>query len=152
MVNYNRPLGIPLMVYLLWALAFFMIAIAVYVLYYGGKFWHDGILQYIESEEQRLLAIIFFSILILISGIGMLKTSPTSRGLLVALCIITGIHGILVMLSDFVRGFSIIIIALVIIGYLFTYGVSSAFQPMDSRKAVDAIEALESYKKSRLFR
>lgn len=152
MVDYNRPLGIPLMVYLLWSLAFFLIAIAVYVLFYGGKFWHDGILQYIESEQQQLLVIIIFSIFIMISGIGMLKTSPTSRGILVALCIITAIHGILVLLSDFVRGFLIMIIALVIIAYLFTYGVSSVFKPMDSRKAVDAIETLESYRKGKLFR
>ena len=152
MVDYDKPLSLSLLAYLLWCVAFILISAAVYVLFYGGKFWHDGILQFIESEAQQLIVIIIFSIFILIASVGILKSSPGGRGLLIALCGITAIHGIVVMLSDFPRGFIFLVIALVIIAYLFTYAVSSVFQPMDSRKAVDAIDRLESYRKGRFFR
>ncbi len=152
MVDYDRPLSLPLLVYILWTVAFVLIAMAVYILFYGGKFWNDGILQFVESQEQQLIVIIIFSIFILISGIGILKSSPAGRGLLVALCAITGIHGILVMQSDLARGLVFLIVAVIIIAYLFTYGVSSVFRPMDYKKAVDAIDALDSYRKGRFFR
>jgi hypothetical protein len=152
MVDYDKPLSLSLLAYLLFCVAFVLISAAAYVLFYGGKFWNDGILQYIESEAQQMLVIIIFSIFILIASIGILKSSPSSRGLLIALCGITAIHGIVVMLSDFSRGFVFLIITIIIIVYLFTYGVSSVFQPMDSRKAVDAIDTLDSFRKGRLYK
>jgi hypothetical protein len=152
MVDYDKPLSLSLLAYLLFCVAFVLISTAVYVLFYGGKFWNDGILQYIESEAQQMLVIIIFSIFILIASIGILKSSPSSRGLLIALCGITAIHGIVVMSSDFTRGLVFLVIAVVIVVYLFTYGVSSVFQPMDSRKAVDAIDTLDSFRKGRLYK
>jgi hypothetical protein len=152
MVDYDKPLSLSLLAYLLFCVAFVLISAAVYVLFYGGKFWNDGILQYIESEAQQMLVIIIFSIFILIASAGILKSSPGGRGLLIALCGITAIHGIAVMQSDFPRGFVFLVIAIVIIVYLFTYAVSSVFQPMDSRKAVDAIDTLESFRKGRLYK
>ncbi len=152
MVDYDKPLSLSLLAYLLWCVAFVLISAAVYVFFYGGKFWNDGILQFIESEAQELLVIIIFSIFILIASAGILKSSPGGRGLLIALCGITAIHGIAVIPSDFPRGFVFLVIAIVIIVYLFTYAVSSVFQPMDSRKAVDAIDVLESYRKGRILR
>jgi hypothetical protein len=152
MVDYDKPLSLSLLAYLLFCVAFVLISTAVYVLFYGGKFWNDGILQYIESEAQQMLVIIIFSIFILIASIGILKSSPSSRGLLIALCGITAIHGIVVMSSDFTRGLVFLVIVVVIVVYLFTYGVSSVFQPMDSRKAVDAIDTLDSFRKGRLYK
>lgn len=152
MVDYDKPLSLSLLAYLLLCVAFILIAMAVYVLFYGGKFWHDGILQIIESEAQQLIIIIILSIFIIVAAAGILKSSSGGRGLLIALCIITAIHGVVVMLSDFTRGLVFLVIAIVIIAYLFTYGVSSVFKPMDSRKAVDAIDALESYRRTRFFK
>jgi Na+/melibiose symporter-like transporter len=152
MVDYDKPLSLSLLAYMLLCVAFVLISTAVYVLFYGGKFWNDGILQVIESDAQQVLVIIIFSVFIMIASAGILKSSSGGRGLLIALCGITAIHGIVVMLSDFPRGFVFLVIAIVIIAYLFTYGVSSVFRPMDSRKAVDAIDALESYRRTRHFK
>lgn len=152
MVDYDKPLSLSLLVFMLWCIAFVLISAAVYVFFYGGKFWNDGILQYIESEAHQVIIIIIFSIFILIAGGGILKSMPSGRGLLIALSIITAVHGIFVVQTDFTRGIVFLAVAVIIIIYLFTYGVSSVFQPMDSRKAVDSIDALESYRRTRHFK
>jgi hypothetical protein len=152
MVDYDKPLSLSLLAFLLLCVALVLISASVYVFFYGGKFWNDGIMQYVESGALQIIIIIIFCIFIIVAAAGILKSSSGGRGLLIGLCIITAVHGIFVMLSDFIRGLVFLVIAIVIIAYLLTYGVSSVFQPMDSRKAVDAIDALESYRKTRFFK
>ncbi|UCE38305.1 MAG: hypothetical protein JSW00_03445 [Thermoplasmata archaeon] len=152
MVDYDKPLTLSLLAYILWVLSLIFIAISVYVLFYGGKFWNDGILQFLESESHHLYVIIAFSILILTSGASILKSSSWGRNLLIVLCIIVVIHGIIVMLSDTVRGILIVLISAGIIAYMLTSRVSAVFQPIDSRKSIKAIETLESYRRSRHFK
>ncbi len=149
MVNYDKPLGLPLLTFFLWALASVIIAGVVYVFFYGGTFWHDGILQGLEFEEQKFMAIITFGICLLISGIGLLKSSPLGRWILIGLCVVGVIHGVFVAQTEFIRGLIVIAMCAGIALYLLTSAVSQAFKPMASSKAVDAIDALESYRRGK---
>jgi hypothetical protein len=151
MAKYNRPLSLPLLVYLLWLLALVIIALAFYVFFYEDDFWNHGILKVLGSELIRLITVLSFCILLIISGIGILKSSPSGRGLLVFLCSIAGIHALIMIFSGLLRGILVLLICVVVTIYLFTPGVSAEFQSIDSRKAVDAIETLESYRKSRIY-
>ena len=151
MAKYNRPLSLPLLVYLLWLLALVIIALAFYVFFYEDDFWNHGLLKVLGSELSRLFTVLSFGILIIISGIGVLKSSPKGRGLMVALCTIAEIHAVIMIFSGLLRGILILLVCVVVTIYLFTPGVSAEFQSIDTRKAVDAIETLESYRKSRIF-
>ncbi|UCG68899.1 MAG: hypothetical protein JSV09_14095 [Thermoplasmata archaeon] len=151
MVNYNKPLGISLMAYFLFLLAFIMIPLALYVYFYEDEFWHHGLLQYINSDLQVLFMVLFIAILLLISGVGLLKSAQWGRGLLIALCAMGGIHGLILNFSEFFRGILIVIICGIVAAYMLTSGVSDEFSSIDTRKAVDAIDTLESYRKSRFF-
>jgi hypothetical protein len=149
MVNYDRPLGISLLAYFLLALALIIITASVYVFLYESEFWDVGLLQNINSSVQRFLVTIFFASLLLVSSIGLLKTSPGGRRLLLILCLVTGIHGLSVASSELLRGVVILGICTAVIFYSLTSSVSAVFQPMDSRKAVESIDALESYRRVR---
>ncbi len=149
MVNYNKPLGITLLTFFLLLLAFVILSLFVYVFFYGGDFWYDGLLKDLRYEEQKFLAIITFSILILISGIGLLKSRSLGRWILIALCGIGAIHGAFIAQIDLNRGVLILGMCIVIALYMLTPSVSESFKPMASTKAVDAIDTLESYRKSR---
>ena len=151
MVNYDRPLGIPLLAYLLWLLALIIIVSAVYVFFYEDEFWYHGLLQSLGSELGNLLVVMTFSMLIISSGIGLLKSSSRGRGLLVALCAIGAIHGVIMAFSDLFRGILVLILCVVVTIYMLTPRVSAEFKTIDSRKAVDAIEKLKSYRKSRFY-
>lgn len=152
MVDYNKPLGISLLAYLLFTLALIIISAAVYVFFYDSEFWETGILNMIESRDLRFMGVIGFALLIAVSGIGLLKTSPSGRVLLVVLGLVTGIHGLIVAQSDLMRGFIIIGICIAVLAYMFSSNVSEVFRPMDSRKAVDSISALESYHRVRSYK
>ncbi len=147
MVNYDKPLTLSLLTYILWVLALVIIAMTVYVFFLEeGEFWDHGILQYMGSEFISFIVIIAFCLLMVFAGIGLLTESGAGRGLLMVLCIIVVIHGILILLSDFTRGGMITIIGAVIFVYMLKSDVSEVFQPIDSRKSVDAIDTLESYR------
>ena len=152
MVDYNKPLGISLLAYLLFALALIIITAAVYVFFYESEFWETGILNMIDSGDLRFLVVIGFALLIAVSGIGLLKTSPRGRGLLMVLDLVAVIHGLVVAQSDLLRGLVIIVICIVVLAYIFSSNVSEVFRPMDSRKAVDSISALESYHRVRSYK
>jgi hypothetical protein len=149
MVDYEKPLTLSLLAYIFLLLAFLFIAVAVYVLFGGEKFWNDGLLEGLQSETIQLFVIMGFSVLMIISSIGLLKTSPAGRGLLIMLSIISAVQGAAVALSDITRGIVIIILCIILILYLNTYDVKSVFQSIDSRKSVNAIESLESYRRGR---
>lgn len=151
MVNYDKPLGISLMAYFLFLLAIIIITMAVYVFLFNDGFWQHGLLQFLKSEVHRLIMVIVFGVLFIISGIGLLKSSPGGRGLLVALCALVGIHGLIMTFSDFFRGILVLLICGIVAIYMFTSRVSAEFQSIDSRKAVEAIDTLESYRKSKFF-
>lgn len=151
MVNYDKPLGISLMAYILWLLAIVIIAANVYVFFYGGQFWNDGVLKFLESSTLQFIFIIVFCLLLVSAGIGLLMTSPAGRTLLIILSVIVVVHGIFVLLTDLPRGIVVVAIGAYVALYMFKSDVSSAFQPVDSRKAVDAIDTLESYRKSRFL-
>jgi hypothetical protein len=149
MVNYDRPLGLSLMAYLLWVFALVLISFSVYALLFGGKFWYDGILQVFDSRVLQIIILIIFSLLLIFSGIGILTSSPAARGLLIALSGLVVVHGLLVLSTDFTRGLLAIVVSGCVLGYMLTSGVSEVFSPMDSRKGVDAIDTLESYRRTR---
>lgn len=149
MVNYDRPLTIPLLAYILWLIAIIIIVATVYVFFYGGKFWNDGILQFIDSESLQLFTLIGFSILLIFSGGGLLTSSSGGRVLLIVLCIIVLIHGLLVLQSDMLPGIIIMIIGAWILLFMFSSGVTQEFSPIDTRKTVDALDTLESYRRNR---
>lgn len=151
MAKYNRPLSLPLLVYLLWCLAIIIITLTFYVFFFEGEFWNHGLLKFLGSDLIRLSTVLLFSILIVTSGIGILMSSPRGRGLLVVLCLIAAIHGVIMIFSSLLRGILILLICVIVTIYLFTPGVSAEFQSIDTRKAVDAIETLESYRKSRFY-
>ena len=152
MVNYDRPLGIPVLAYLLLLLGLIIISAAAYVFLYESEFWEIGLLNAVKSRFQRLLVIVSFAVLLLVSSIGLLKTSPGGRRLLLVLCLVAGIHGVSVASSDLLRGLIILGICAAVTAYMLTSSVSAVFQPMDSRKAVESIHALESYKKVRSYK
>lgn len=149
MVNYDRPLTLSLLAYILWLIALILIAASVYVFFYGGKFWNDGILQFVESESLQIFIIIGFSLLLIFSGVGILTSSSAARALLIVLSIAVIIHGLLVFLSETLPGIILMIIGGWILLYMFTSGVVDAFSTIDSRKTVDALNTLESYRRSR---
>lgn len=150
MVDYSKPLGISLLAYLLFLLAIVTMIFAVNTFFFEEEFWSTGMLSGIESVDHRMLAVIVGSILIIISGIGLLKTSSWGRWLLIVLCLIGIAQGVIVSFrGDSFRGVVVLFISLFVLIYMFTSSVSDVFKPIYSRKAVDAIEALESYRKSR---
>ncbi len=151
MVRYDRPLTLPLLVYLLWLLAIIIFTFAFYVFFFQDEFWNHGLFKYLGSELLRLITVLMFCILIITSGIAILKSSPSGRGLLVVLCLIAGIHGVIMIFSGLLRGILVLLVCVIVIIYMYTPGVSAEFQTIDTRKAVDAIETLESYRKSRIF-
>lgn len=151
MVNYDRPLSLSLLSYILWVIALILIPLSVYIMFYGEIFWHDGILQYAGSESQKLFVVIGFALLMAFSGIGLLSSASWGRGLLIALCIIIIIHGVLVLQTDTLSGLLFIVLGGWILGYMFTSGVRDVFKPIDSRKTVDALDTLESYRKGRFL-
>jgi hypothetical protein len=120
-------------------------------MFYGEIFWHDGILQYLESESQKLIAVIVFALLLAFSGIGLLSSSSWGRALLIGLCLVVIIHGVLVFMTDNVRGILFMISGGWILGYMFTSGVADVFRSIDSRKTVEALDTLESYRKGRFL-
>jgi len=152
MVDYDKPLGISLLAYLLFALAIVIISATVYIFFYASEFWTIGLLQFMDSRDLRFFVVLCIAFLIVISGIGLLKTSSSGRGLLIVLCLVGGIHGFFVAQSDFPRGLLVIGICVAVLAYMFSSGVSEIFRPMDSRKAVDSIHALESYHRSRSYK
>ena len=151
MTKYYRPLSLNLLVYLLWCLALIIFTLTFYVFFFEDEFWNHGLLKFLGSELIRLSTVLLFCILLVTSGIGILKSSPSGRGLLVFLCSIAAIHALIMIFSDLLRGILVLLICLIVIIYMFTPGVSAEFQSIDTRKAVDAIEALESYRKSRIY-
>ena len=62
MVDYDKPLGVSLLAYLLFALALITISAAVYVFFYVSEFWEIGLLQTLESKNLRFLIVLFFSL------------------------------------------------------------------------------------------
>ncbi len=152
MVDWDKPIGIALLTYFLWLLALIMISLAAYVLFYGGEFWYDGILQGLSSKTHRIITIIGFALAIAFAGIGFMNSSQGGRLLLIGLSILGMIQGIAVSMEDFNRGMIILFVCVFVAGYLFTPRVSAVFKPIDSKKAVDAIDALDKYKKSRSLR
>lgn len=152
MVRYDKPLGIALLTFFLFLSALIIISVAMYVFFYEDAFPKNGLLQGLKSEVHRLIAIIIVCVLIIISGIGLLKASPRGRGLLIGICILGAIQGAIVVFSNTYRGLLLLVLCLSVIAYMFTERVSAVFQPIYSRKAVDAIEALESYRRSRSYR
>ncbi|UCF09166.1 MAG: hypothetical protein JSW28_05680 [Thermoplasmata archaeon] len=152
MVDYERPLSISLLAYLLFTIALIIISAAVYVFFYEAVFWDHGLLHALNSRVHRLLVVMVFAVLIFGSGIGLLKSSPGGRRLLMVLCLVAGTHGVSVALSDLLRGLLILGICTAVIFHMLTSTVSAVFQPMDSRKAVEAINALESYRRSRAYK
>jgi hypothetical protein len=151
MVNYERPLSLSLLSYILWLLALVLIILSVYILFYGEIFWHEGILQYMGTESQQLFFVIGFAVLMAFSGVGLLSSASWGRGLMIGLCVIVLIHGVLVLLEDTLRGLFFIFIGGWILAYMFTSGVADVFKPIDSRKTVDALDTLESYRKGRFL-
>jgi hypothetical protein len=151
MVNYDKPLGISLLAYFLFLLALIIIPLTLYVYLFQDEFWYHGLLQGLKSDIQVLLVVLTVAILIIISGIGLLKSSQGGRVLLLGLCAIGGIHGLILNFSEFFRGILIVIISGIVAAYMLSSGVSEEFSSIDSRKAVDAIDTLESYRKSRFF-
>jgi hypothetical protein len=147
MVNYDKPLTLSLLTYILWVLALVIIAMTVYVFFLEeGDFWDHGILQYMGSEFLSFIVIIAFCLLMVFAGIGILTESGYGRGLLMVLCIIVVLHGILILLDDFTRGFIITAIGAIVFAYMLKSDVAEVFQSIDSRKSVNAIETLESYR------
>jgi hypothetical protein len=151
MVNYDKPLGLSLLAYILWVLALVIIVGNVYVFLFEGEVWNNGILGFLESQTLQFIIIMLFSVLLIVAGIGLLTSSQGGRVLLIILSIIVVVHGIFVLLDDFTRGIIVVAIGAVVTLYMFKSDVSSVFQPVDSRKAVDAIDTLESYRKSRFL-
>lgn len=151
MVNYDKPLGLSLLAYILWVIALVIIVGSVYVFFFEGKFWNDGVLQFLESQTLQLIIVLVFSILLIVAGIGLLTSSQGGRVLLIILSIIVVIHGIFILLDELIRGIIVVAIGAVVILYMLKSDVASVFQPVDSRKAVDAIDTLESYRKSRFL-
>ena len=149
MVNYDRPLTLSLLAFILWLIALILILSSVYVFFYGGKYWNDGILQFFGSESVQLFIIIGFSLGLIFSGVGILKTSSGGRALLIVLCILVIIHGLLVLLSDTLPGLIIMGIGAWVLLFMFSSRVSEEFSPIDSRKTVDALDALDSYRRGR---
>jgi hypothetical protein len=149
MVNYDKPLGISLLAYLLMLMALIIISTAIYVFFYESEFWDIGLLHTLNSRVQRLLVIMSFAVLIFVSAIGLLKTSPGGRRLLLLLCLVTIIHGVSVASSDIPRGLVIMVVCATVAIFMLNPSISIIFQPMDSRKAVEAIHALESYRRGR---
>jgi hypothetical protein len=151
MVNYDKPLGLSLLAYILWVLALVIIVGTVYVSLFEGKFWNDGILGFLESQTLQIIIILLFGVLLIIAGIGLLASSQGGRVLLIILSAIVVIHGIFVLLDDLTRGLVVTAIGAVVTLYMLKSDVASVFKPVDSRKAVDAIDTLESYRKSRFL-
>jgi hypothetical protein len=149
MVNYDRPLTLSLLAFILWLIALVLIAASVYVFFFGGQFWNDGILQFVESESLQIFIIIGFSLLLVFAGIGILTSSSAARALLIALSILVIIHGLFVFLSETLPGIIVMVIGAWVLLYMFTSGVVDAFSSIDSRKTVDALNTLESYRRSR---
>lgn len=152
MVDYDRPLGISLLAYLLMVLALIIIAAAVYVFFYEGEFWDIGLLHNLNSMVHRSLVVMSFAVLLFVSSVGLLKTSLGGRRLLLVLCLLAGIHGVSVASSEPLRGLVILLACAGVTFYTLSPSVSAVFQPMDSRKAVESIDALESYKKVRSYK
>ena len=152
MVDYDKPLGISLLAYLLMALALVIVTAAVYVFFYESEFWDEGVLRALESGDQRFLVVLSFAVLLIVSSIGLLKSSPGGRRLLIILCLVAGIHGMIVAQSEILRGLLIMGVCAAVLIYILTPSVSEVFQPMDSRKAVDSIDALESYRRTRAYK
>jgi hypothetical protein len=152
MVNYDKPIGISLLTLFLWFMAFIMIALSVYVFFYGSEFYYEGMLQGLRTKLYRTGAIIIFAVLILIAGIGLMKSALWGRGLLIGLSLLGIIQGIAVFGEDTTRGIMILIFSGFVIGYMFTSKVKDVFKEMDSRKALHAIDALDDYRKNRSLR
>jgi hypothetical protein len=147
MVNYDKPLTLSLLTYIMWVLALVIITLTVYVFFLvEGDFWGHGILQYMPSEFLSFIVIIVFCLLMIFAGIGLLTESGAGRGLLMVLCIIVVLHGILILLDDFTRGFIVTAIGAVVFVYMLKSDVAEVFQPIDSRKTVNALDTLESYR------
>ncbi len=151
MVNYDRPLSLSLLSYILWVIALVLIPLSIYIMFYGEIFWHDGILQYIEAESTKLIVVIVFALLLAFAGIGLLSSASWGRGLMIGLSLMVIIHGLLVFFEETLNGLFFMIIGGWILVYMFTSGVSDVFKPMDSRKTVDALDTLESYRKGRFL-
>jgi hypothetical protein len=151
MVDYDKPLGLSLLAYILWVFALVIIVGGFYVFLFGEKFWNDGILKFLGSESLQLIIIIGFGILLISTGIGLLTSSPGGRVLLIILSIIVCAHGIFVLLDDLIPGIVFLAVGAVVTLYMLKSDVASVFQPVDARKAVDAIDTLESYRKSRFL-
>jgi hypothetical protein len=149
MVNYNKPLSISLLAFLLFLLSIVVMIFAVHVFFYEEGFWDYGLLSGIASETHRMVAVIILNMFIIGSGIGLLKSASWGRWLFISLCLLGIAQGVVVAFSDSLRGAGLFLICLFLIIYMFTSRVADVFKPIYSRKAVDAIEALDSYRKSR---
>lgn len=152
MVDWDKPVGIALLTYFLWLLALIMISLAAYVLFYGGEFWYNGMLQGLSSRTHRIIAIIGFALAITFAGIGFMNSSQGGRLFLMGLSILGMIQGIVVLMENFIRGMIILLVCVFVAGYMLTPRVSAVFKPIDSKKAVDAIDALDKYRRSRSLR
>lgn len=151
MVNYDRPLSLSLLSFILWAIALILIPLSVYTLFYGEIFWHDGILQYFGSESQKLYVVIIFAVLLAFAGVGLISSSSWGRALMIGLSVVVIFHGVLVQFEDLLRGVIFMVFGVWILAYMFTSGVANVFRPIDSRKTVDALDTLESYRKGRFL-
>jgi hypothetical protein len=149
MVNYDKPLTLSLLAYILWLIALIIITASVYTLFYGEKFFKDGILQFIESDSMQLYILIGFGLLMIFAGVGILTASSGGRVLLIILSIVVVIHGLFVLMEDTIPGIIIMVIGAWILLYMLSSRVADVFSPIDSRKTVNALETLESYRKSR---
>jgi hypothetical protein len=152
MVQYDRPLLLPLLVFFLWLLSLIMIVYSAYLYLYEDEFFSQGLIGGLEGATARFGVILLYSVFIMIAGILILKSSPRGRQLIVMLSLLGLIHGVIVAFSDMTKGILILFLCIIVIAYMFTSRVSSIFQPIYSRKAVDAIDALEFYKKGRFLK
>ena len=152
MVDYDRPMGIPLLTFSMWLLAFVIISVAVYGYFHDDQILQYGLIKALGSDMYRLFAIILYCVAILVSGIGLMKSSSRGRDLLVLLSIFGTIHGAMVAITDMSRGALIVLLCVGVIIYMMTPRVAAVFRSIDSRKAVNAIEALESYRRSKSHR
>lgn len=152
MVDYDKPLGISLMAFLIFALVVVIMSAAVYVFLYESEFWDHGLLQVFDTGIQRFIVVVSFSVLSVVGAIGLLKTSPGGRKLILVLCLISIVHGAIIARSDLDRGLAVLGICALVLLYNLSSSVSAVFKPMDSRKAVESIEVLQSYRRGRSLR
>ena len=147
MVDYDKPMTLTLLALILLLTAFITITAAMYAFFYTDEFWNHGLLKGIGAESNRLFMVLIFSVLLLMSGIGLLKSASLGRWLFVLVNILMIIHGIMMVISGISRGYILLIVCVILIFYMFTRRVSDVFRPIDSQKAVSAINALESYRR-----